>query len=542
MLDRLVGLETEYAMRLHPHDTNEGPISNGMLFGHFFDHIRAKVPTVSAILSTPTWFVANGGSIRFERIPYVAFLPRAGLVEGSTPECRGPRQLLTYQRAQDALLSRAMLTGNKDAGLATLLKNNRDGRDTPFGTHENYEIAIASGAALWYWRFGLALLTPISILLCIVVELILLILVIPFWSVRAYSMAWMEVFGYRRTYDLPAWAESLLCWIIFFVILPLATLRLILMGPIAFRPQQRQLLAFLVSRPIFAGAGTVAADGRFSLSARADAISSVTGTMAKRFRPIYYSGHVFKGMAALLCGDYWTYAGLFRRRQRLQIAVGDANMAQTAEFLKIGTTLLVLDAIEAGAMTDAPRLRRPIRALRTICADPELRVTVPLANGERWTALQIQRYYWDRCRSFVDQSGQSSVEVEEVLRLWGETLDTLQANPASLVGRLDWVTKRFLLGALGPDAPIAAMRKLDIRYHELSTEGYYLKLEAAGLAPTLIEPDEIVQAIETPPLGTPATRRGWFIREYAAYPAAVRASWNAVIIRSGKTSRTVRLQ
>src|SRR5581483_1645170 len=219
-----------------------------------------------------------------------------------------------------------------------------------------------------------------------------------------------------------------------------------------FRRQRRQLLAFLVSRPVIAGAGTVHADGRFGLSARAPAIRVVNNIVGEGFRPVYKFGHVFKGIVHVLGGDLEVYRQLFRPRQRLQITIGDANMAQTAEFLKIGTTLLVLDAIEAGALADAPRLWFPLRALRTICADPGLRARVWLRGGRRWTALQIQRFYLDACRRYVAGVTEPSPEADEVLRLWAEALDALEHDPARLVGKLDWVTKRYLLDALGPEA------------------------------------------------------------------------------------------
>jgi Pup amidohydrolase len=108
-------------------------------------------------------------------------------------------------------------------------------------------------------------------------------------------------------------------------------------------------------------------------------------------------------------------------------------------------------------------------------------------------------------------------------------------DPSRLVGKLDWVTKRFLLDQAGPGASPAARAKIDLRYHELSRDGYYLQLEAAGLAPTLVEPEQVLAAIAQPPPGTPATQRGRLIRQYG--DGAVRASWSAVITPSGSRVR-----
>src|SRR5262249_20514145 len=110
-----------------------------------------------------------------------------------------------------------------------------------------------------------------------------------------------------------------------------------------------------------------------------------------------------------------------------------------------------------------------------------------------------------------------------------------------LVGKVDWVTKRSLLDALGRDAPLAEKRKLDLRYHELSRDGYYLQLEAAGAAPTLIDPEEVLQAMEAPPEGTPATVRGELIRRFATTADAMHASWHSVSIKEGPRTRVVKL-
>ena len=89
-------------------------------------------------------------------------------------------------------------------------------------------------------------------------------------------------------------------------------------------------------------------------------------------RPMFTMGHFFKAM----CAESWLsprdYLQLFQRHQRLQIGLGDSNMAELAEFLRVGTTSLVLDVIEAGAMPPLPTLRQPIRALHQLCRDPSL--------------------------------------------------------------------------------------------------------------------------------------------------------------------------
>src|SRR5262249_24344903 len=150
------------------------------------------------------------------------------------------------------------------------------------------------------------------------------------------------------------------------------------LGLMGFRRVRRRLLAFLVSRTILSGPGMVRPDGRFVLSARAGAVRSTCGVTAAAWRSVFCFCHFIKVIAGPAEG-----AGLFRRGRGLQVTMGASTMAQHAESLRLGTTLLVRDVIEAGGLDAAPRLRHPLRALRAFSDDPELRATAPLADGRR---------------------------------------------------------------------------------------------------------------------------------------------------------------
>src|SRR5438128_9988277 len=116
MLERLVGLETEYVLRFRPQGQDRRRVPNRVLFERLLSRLRAEVPVVSAIVGQNCWFLGNGGGLRYEFLPYYQLLPAAGFIEGATPECRGPSALLRHQRAQDVLLSRhAAATGKPDA-------------------------------------------------------------------------------------------------------------------------------------------------------------------------------------------------------------------------------------------------------------------------------------------------------------------------------------------------------------------------------------------------------------------------------------------
>src|SRR5690606_32098923 len=163
MLDRLLGLETEYAIRW----TSEA----GARPAHDLVHtgiatvIAKRLAARSGARETlhKQLFLQNGGAIYYEFLPHA---PSDGLIEASTPECRGPSELLLYQKAQERMLldalpeANAWLRAQGHAGELGLLKNCRDADGQVYGAQENYEVELARGPALWCYRIGLALLLP----------------------------------------------------------------------------------------------------------------------------------------------------------------------------------------------------------------------------------------------------------------------------------------------------------------------------------------------------------------------------------------------
>src|SRR5262249_62094229 len=94
------------------------------------------------------------------------------------------------------------------------------------------------------------------------------------------------------------------------------------------------------------------------------------------------------------------------RYRRLHVIIGDATLAETSTYLKLGSTALVLDLIEEGPthgidLSDLA-LARPVHAVHAISRDPTLRATVALADGPELTALALQRIYLDRVAKLVD--------------------------------------------------------------------------------------------------------------------------------------------
>src|SRR5690606_6149523 len=222
-----------------------------------------------------------------------------------------------------------------------------------------------------------------------------------------------------------------------------------------------------------------------------------------------------------------------------------SNRAQTAEYLKIGTTCLIIDMIEAGFLRDAPRLEKPIQALFHINADPSLQSRVMVSQGhslsrpEGVTALTLQRWYFEKACAFVSEQSTVSLEAREVLRVWEETLQALETSPDSLVGRVDWVTKRWLIAKLAGAEPYLVQKKVDLKYHELG-RGYFDELEREGLAPRLVEPAEVEWAVAHPPQKSPAKRRGELI-EQLSKSQKILVGWNEIRVGGPLRGKVIRL-
>ena len=123
---------------------------------------------------------------------------------------------------------------------------------------------------------------------------------------------------------------------------------------------------------------------------------------------------------------------------RLHVIVGDANMSQYANLLKLGTTKLVLDAIEQGVDFSDLRLKDPVVELKAVSRDLSFTHELTLIDGSTATAIALQRAYRDRVEA------QDDVD-KQVHALWGEILDDLERDPLSTADRLDWAAKYTLI-------------------------------------------------------------------------------------------------
>ncbi|MFK8115195.1 MAG: proteasome accessory factor PafA2 family protein [Rubripirellula sp.] len=542
-----MGLETEYATLVADRqdlDHDDLPPSH-MVYVQICEAIRRDQPTVSGLFDSEQMFLASGGAVTFESHPSMHALP-GGLVEIATPEVRSPDELLACQRSIDALAADAAADSETSFDLR-VLKNSSDALGHVYGCHENYEANVASGIWLWIYRGFILLLWMMQIASLIVslpvMAVIYVVVVICklFKGQSPRNQEPQDMFD-----DVPPFLSVVLVSMLRMVHLPtVLTLRFVARH-VAFRKQRKYLTAFLASRVAICGSGNLDHEGRYQMSAKAMAIDTVADMGGFRGeRPIFVYGHWLGQFCAKSFMSLTSTRQMFRCRQRLQIGLSDSNLSDLAEYAKVGSVSLLLDMIESGAVEGLPTLKRPIDSLHRIASDWNLISRVPTSRGEM-SALEIQKVYLDAAKKFVDRvHANMRGEAPLVLFHWQELLDTVLAfrksaiDVDSALGRVDWLTKRWMMDKLGQEAEWPARKKVDLRYHELSDDGYYYQFMDARPDLRLVDEERIERRRRSPPPSSPAAKRGWLIREFANSDESMQSEWAYAMIGRGRQRRRV---
>jgi proteasome accessory factor A len=216
-------------------------------------------------------------------------------------------------------------------------------------------------------------------------------------------------------------------------------------------------------------------------------------------------------------------------------------MSEYSTLLKVGTTALVLDMIEAGVRFDELRLAEPVRSVHRISHDPSLKTLVELTDGRKMTGLDVQRAYFEKAQKHVENTLGADVDdaTAEVLTLWGEVLDDLARDPMSTADRLDWTAKLRLLEGYrerdGLNWNSGRLALVDLQYTDVRmAKGLYNRLVTRGSMKRLVSEDNVVAAMRRPPEDTRAYFRGRCLERYPSEVAA--ASWDSVIFDLGRES------
>ncbi len=583
MRERVFGIETEYAVVYFPARGEERRPTNLTLYPLFERYLERRVPGVPRALSLlrakPGRFLANGMSFHYEATPH-AF--EHGLLEIASPECRDPFTLLAHERAKDALAEELRGEVNRELaaqgwrGEVRVFKSNVDAHGHTFGSHESYwiddplpplrRLAIAPlWAALWLltlppllWLLAvsaLMLAAPLLLLAAPPSGAALRALARPAGRLHAPTGRRLRLAAARlsglpmrvaaRLQADPGALPRRLAWVEW-PLRPVLHLHAAFARRFLFRPAVRGAMAHLVTRTLYCGAGRVVFDGGDLLHASQRA--------AFLRVPSHLFTHGDRRPLVELRDPFFRPWSVFGRRRRLHLMLADATLCDQASVLRVGTTALVLEAIEAKPDAAWPELVDPVAALGALSRD--VGTPLSLCAGGEASALAIQREVLHRVRERLP--GPVADWKRCVLGLWEETLDAFERDPDALADRVDWVAKRSLLrrdaasaedwrqlaaegtrltGTVPGDPEGERLRELafralrtDLRYHELGPRGGHARLRRRGAVRELASADQIERAHRAPPADTRAHARGLAIGAALAAPIPGAATWHRVRI------------
>jgi len=296
----------------------------------------------------------------------------------------------------------------------------------------------------------------------------------------------------------------------------------------------RDVVPFLVTRQIFAGAGKMGIEGEdarglqgiYQIAQRSDFFSVLCSIDTMNRRPLVNTRDEPHADNALY--------------RRFHVIIGDANMSQVATALKIGATALVLELIEKG---HAPQLElaNPIDATKSISRDQTYSWIVELRDGRKISAIDIQRLYLAAARDHCDLT---EPDAKWLLHEWEQVLADLSEDVMRCHDRVDWVAKKFLLNTMqeaeGLDWTDPWLQSIDLEYHNVSLEqGLFYELVRSGQMRRFVSEDDVRRAIFNPPETTRAFFRGRAVAKFNREISSIQ--WDEITFQNNGSYRTVML-
>jgi hypothetical protein len=313
------------------------------------------------------------------------------------------------------------------------------------------------------------------------------------------------------------------------------------------------LISHLITRIIYTGAGGFdnrAPALRFVVSPRACHLERTISASSTCKRGVFHTR------------DEPLAAG---RHRRLHVLAGESLWSETADYLRIGTTALLVAQIDAGRRPQTDLyLESPMEALATINADTSCAVTVKLRSSKSLTAVAIQRRLLESVEADLGAKHLPSW-APLVCERWRDVLDGLEASPSSLAGVLDWPTKLAVLERqctgeglewtfseepesdrprnastarpqLGSAMAVAArLLETDLRFTRLDDSGIFAALDREGaLAHRIVSPDAIERAVHEPPCTGRARIRSAYVGRLASKSSAISCNWDRIIDHENK--------
>ncbi len=267
------------------------------------------------------------------------------------------------------------------------------------------------------------------------------------------------------------------------------------------------LLAFLTLRLLYVSAGRVGAtlagesrefarpgaDNVFQISQRADYINN------DLFEWVQFNRAIINTRDEPLADA--------RKYRRLHLLHGDTNVLPTTLLLKVGTTSLVLDLLELDCLPKI-MLADAVMTFRTLAHQLTGPWLVPLTDGRCVEAVALLQQFHDAAKK--EFRGRDK-ETDDLLKIWEATLNSLATKPEELVGKVDWITKYWLLNQFKEQEKIdwsnAWLKSQDLEFHHIDPARSLGLALAQTPEPWKISTENINGCMLTPPKNTRAQVR-----------------------------------
>jgi proteasome accessory factor A len=337
------------------------------------------------------------------------------------------------------------------------------------------------------------------------------------------------------------------------------------------------LLSFLATRQIFTGAGRVGQSNPLAFEfGRVAADAPIDFQISQRADHIVNDIYQWVQFNRAIINARDEPLADYRKYRRLHLLIGDSNVSEIATALKIGTTALVLDLLEAGIVPKRVELYDAVQATRDISRDQTGKWLVRLLSGQTRSAFEIQRAFLSLAQHYLAGADE---ETDWVLREWENVLDGLEAyagngcavslnhsdwrsekgaegenlkpelqdflpqvsgfipHPSAyILGRVDWVTKKWLLEQFMREENLEWddpwLQSLDLEYHNLNPQrSLFHGLVEQGTAPRVVSDERVRYCTQNPPQTTRAQARGWAVRQLLEHETkSYVINWDSIAI------------
>ncbi|HZQ47169.1 MAG TPA: proteasome accessory factor PafA2 family protein, partial [Verrucomicrobiae bacterium] len=217
-----------------------------------------------------------------------------------------------------------------------------------------------------------------------------------------------------------------------------------------------------------------------------------------------------------------------RKFRRLHLLHGDTSVLPATLLLKVGTTSLMLDLLEINHLPKLV-LADAVKTFRALSHQTEGPWEARLADGRNMDAVELlERFFAAAWGEFHGRDAETDI----LLDVWGSTLKALAAEPQALIGKVDWITKQWLLRKfleqekLDWDDPW--LKAQDLEFHHIDPARSLGLALSQPPAPWNLSAKAIEAAIMEPPANSRAFARSRIMRLLREHAPPYSIDWEII--------------